>query len=170
MPNPRGAAYHVARSETPAGRLRRRVQPGQPDECWEWPGARDKKGYGVLQYRSGGITRGMKAHRIAWEAVNGPIPDGLCVCHHCDNPPCCNPAHLFLGTYTDNNRDRAAKGRTVCPRGECSRFAKLTVEQVQELRRLRAEGWKLKHLASRYGVTETAVSLIARGKAWRHAA
>jgi hypothetical protein len=81
--------------------------------CWEWTGTRNQKGYG--QIASGGC-KGM-AHRIAWTLANGPIPDGLCVLHRCDNPPCINPAHLWLGTVADNNLDKKIKGRG---RGKCS--------------------------------------------------
>ena len=95
-----------------------------PTGCWEWAGARDKDGYGQtppLDGRSGAV----RAHRLAWTLTNGPIPKGLLVCHHCDNPACINPDHLWLGTSTDNNRDRERKGRgryanvtiTHCPRG-----------------------------------------------------
>lgn len=79
--------------------------------CWLWRGASDGT-YGKI--REGGAgTRQLLAHRVSYELFNGPIPDGMLVCHTCDNPPCVHPAHLFLGTYADNNADRDAKGRTV---------------------------------------------------------
>lgn len=80
-------------------------------ECWPWTGAASDEGYGrfLLNGRNGGYVM---AHRYAWEQANGPIPDGLFVLHRCDNPRCVNPWHLFLGTKGDNNRDRAAKGRS----------------------------------------------------------
>jgi hypothetical protein len=84
-----------------------RVSDGQSsDACWEWPGPRLPQGYGLV--RGGGCQY---AHRVAWEYVHGPIPEGMCICHKCDNPPCCNPAHLFLGTRWDNIQDAIAKGR-----------------------------------------------------------
>ncbi len=84
---------------------------GDPDECWEWTRMR-RQGthpYGLLYVNN----RQRRAHRIAWELANGPIPDGIEVCHRCDNPPCCNPAHLFLGTQRDNMDDCVAKGRHI---------------------------------------------------------
>ncbi len=82
--------------------------------CWTWTGRRNAGGYGVLRIR-GRSSKILFAHRLAWELTNGPIPDGLFVCHHCDNPPCCNPEHLFVGTPKDNCHDMMAKGRH-CPR------------------------------------------------------
>lgn len=89
--------------------------------CKLWPKSCTPQGYGKLQVN--GVT--LLAHRVAWEEEYGPIPKGMCVLHHCDNPPCVNTEHLFLGTYLDNNRDMWAKGRwrsgnnikTHCPRG-----------------------------------------------------
>lgn len=80
---------------------------GGPDACWPWTRSLHTKGYGQTS------VAGVRAsHRAAWILTNGPIPAGLCVCHRCDNPPCCNPAHLFLGSLGDNNRDRSIKGRS----------------------------------------------------------
>lgn len=95
-----------------AERLARRLdKSGGPDACWPWMGSRNTGGSGK---NHGSIQAGrmVKAHRIAWILAGGPVPDGMCVLHRCDNPPCCNPAHLFLGTVADNNRDRDAKGRS----------------------------------------------------------
>lgn len=80
---------------------------GDDSCCWEWQGCRISYGYGRVRYD--GKTR--FAHRVAWELTHGQIPDGLCVLHICDNPPCCNPAHLFLGTKADNNADKVSKNR-----------------------------------------------------------
>jgi hypothetical protein len=82
-----------------------------PDECWEWTGARFPYGYGhIAGSPKLGEPRNLYAHRVAYELGFGPIPKGLFVCHSCDNPPCCNPKHLWLGTALDNARDRDAKG------------------------------------------------------------
>lgn len=85
------------------------VTPGAPDDCWVYVGPTKQGGYGRFSYGCGGKKK--LAHRVAWELANGPIPDGLLVCHSCDNPPCCNPKHLFLGTHQDNKDDAVAKDR-----------------------------------------------------------
>lgn len=82
--------------------------------CWLWTATRNPKGYGL--FKIAGTCR--PAPRVAWELLHGPIPDGFYVCHTCDNPPCVKPAHLFLGTPTDNARDRVAKGHHRTPRGD----------------------------------------------------
>lgn len=94
-----------------------KVRIGKPDECWPWQGARlpardGRLPYGTFDMGSGRADRQCTtAHRVAWILTSGPIPDGLLVCHHCDNPPCCNPAHLFLGDQSANMQDCVAKDR-----------------------------------------------------------
>lgn len=90
--------------------LWRQVERGDEGECWEWQGSTNEHGYGRVKVggRPGPVQL---AHRVAWELINGAIPDGLCILHACDNPPCCNPSHLFLGTKADNTADMIAKGR-----------------------------------------------------------
>lgn len=100
------------RASRPAiDRLRDRLDMSDPDACWPLSGAATRSGH--AQIWSDGAMR--LAHRVMWEAVHGAIPDGLVVMHACDNPPCCNPAHLGLGTVADNNADRDRKGRGVLP-------------------------------------------------------
>lgn len=81
-------------------------------DCWEWQAARSPQGYGRFQLDG----RAQRAHRVSWEMAHGPVPAGLFVCHHCDNPACVRPEHLFLGTPSDNTKDAFAKGRQTNPR------------------------------------------------------
>lgn len=137
--------------------------------CVLWPKSLDGRGYGQT---SGPGRRHRRAHRVAWEAVHGPIPAGLFVCHRCDNPPCINVDHLFLGTAVDNSRDCVAKGRLSPPprnfqRGEASSTAKLTREAVAEIRRRYAAGGVSQSaLAGQYGVCQAQIWRILRGLRW----
>lgn len=128
-----------------------------PRGCWEWTAARTAAGYGVI--RKG--PRNQYAHRLAYELMNGPIADGLCVCHRCDNPPCINPKHLFLGTKEDNSRDMAAKGRSG------GRPSKLTPDQVREIRALADGGMIHREIGVRYGMTRRGIGSIVLRKTWR---
>lgn len=99
----------------PADRFWAKVdRSGGPDACWNWTASLGTKGYGHIKV--GGKM--LRSHRLSWEIRNGPIPNGLRVCHSCDNRRCCNPSHLWLGTDADNIRDRDAKGRQTTPRGD----------------------------------------------------
>lgn len=92
---------------------------GGKDQCWPWRGPINSSGYGVFKFHADIYL----SHRFAWELTNGKIPDGMFVCHHCDNPPCCNPAHLFIGTPKDNAQDAMKKGR-LANKTRDSRFSK----------------------------------------------
>lgn len=92
-------------------------QVNKSDGCWEWEGQRSEKGYGVFEEFHEGRRYRMRAHRLSYALENGPIPKGMLVCHHCDNPACVRPDHLFLGTHQDNANDRDAKGRGAYPKG-----------------------------------------------------
>jgi hypothetical protein len=138
---------------------------------------------GCLLFRGSGAVYGkikvngrdISTHRVAWELTHGPIPDGLFVLHHCDQPRCINPKHLFLGTQKDNLKDMHNKGRgRVKPEGEgplgedhwCS---KLTAPDVQEARRLYQTGaFYLKDLAGLYGVSKATIYDAIRGHTWKH--
>jgi len=125
--------------------------------CLEWTGGVDKYGYG----RVGG--GGLAAHRAAWEFTHGPIPAGLCVLHKCDNPPCINPDHLFLGTQGDNSADKVAKGRQA--RGETQGNAKLTDAAVVEIRSSALSGASLGLI---FGVAPETINRARRGETWKH--
>lgn len=140
---------------------------GGPTECWEWQAYRARSGYGSIGLSEHGT---ITAHRVSYELHHGPIPPGMFVCHRCDNPPCVNPGHLFLGTPKDNSHDARDKGRLVMPdvRGEKAPSARLTEEDVIAIRRERRNGVTLSTLAERYGVTIQAISYAARGITWGH--
>lgn len=137
------------------GRLSSNMGP----ECIEWPGSLNGNGYGRTS-RLGQVI----ASRAVWIEVFGPIADGLEVCHECDNPPCVNPGHLFLGTPRDNARDRDAKGRNADLNGVRNPQARLSAEQVAEIRAAVAAGETRVSVGLRYGVSKAHVSNIVLGK------
>jgi predicted XRE-type DNA-binding protein len=137
-------------------------QSGGKDGCWDWMASHLPQGYGVL----GVNGKSLRSNRVAWELTYGDIPAGLCVCHHCDNPACCNPKHLFLGTMGDNMKDKIRKGRQT--KGEELPQSKLTLDQVQRIRHLYSEGHlSQREIAGIYGVVQGNVSMIVHNKIWR---
>lgn len=133
--------------------------------CHEWQAAVMKQGYGET-FANGKV---LYAHRIAWELVNGEIPNGLFVCHHCDNRKCCNPEHLFLGTNRDNLRDAAKKGRTRVPNLKRAHhpMAKLTEKDVREIKYMLNQRYNHRILADMYGVSRPTISAINSGRLWK---
>jgi hypothetical protein len=148
----------------------RKVDKDGPNGCWIWTGYKNHYGYGVL-YVPRADDSGRKphlAHRIAWELAAGAIPDGLCVCHHCDNRICVNPSHLFLGTRADNLRDMRQKGRgSVPPKvsrpGETHHSAKLSNAEVDIIRQLHRDGDTGQAIAVRFNVNARYVRKIVSG-------
>lgn len=137
--------------------------------CMEWTGSRFRTGYG--RFRLKGRTQ--SAHRVAYELSVGPIPDGMLICHRCDNPPCVNPDHLFVGTKSDNAADMIRKGRhwivTDPSRrrtGADAHRATLTVDAVRTVFVLRREGLSQRAIAKSVGTTQGHVSRILNGKTW----
>jgi Flp pilus assembly pilin Flp len=151
-------------------------------DCIEWAGHRQRGGYGLTRM-PGDSRRRTSAHRAAWINANGPIADGLYVCHTCDNPPCVNLDHLWLGTALDNARDRSAKGRSAHNRphsagpGERNGRAILTEDQVRSIIEThRLHGQKLRgtprlgvtrqELADTFGVSRPTIDGILSGRLW----
>lgn len=133
-------------------------------ECWVWTGSRHPHGYGSCS-RMEGETR---AHRAAWVLSHGPIPNGLFVLHRCDNPPCVNPEHLFLGTQRDNNNDKVAKGRASggSSPGERNPSARITATCAAVIRDAIARGIPHRTVAAVFGISKSQVTRIANAKSW----
>ena len=145
-------------------RLQKRLKV-MPNGCLEWQGATDRNGYGQIHQ---GIPRSkklVKTHRTIWETANGPIPKGLCVLHTCDNPPCCNIKHLWLGTDADNNADMINKERNISSLGEENGRAKLSWEQIPNIK---SDNRFHRIIAAEYGVDRTTIARIKTGKTWRN--
>lgn len=153
--------------------------------CEPWSKGRNAKGYGVANRKIAGRWKHILAHRLAWEMANGPIPVGKEVCHHCDNPPCVRLDHLFIGTHRENMQDSARKGRNGTHthpesnplragrpvrrvRGDEHGMAILADTDIPMVRGLLLEGRSKSVIARLYGVSRSTVSMIARGRTWRH--
>lgn len=183
---------------TPSSRERflDKVERLGPDDCWPWKAARDADGYGQFNIGNGVMRR---AHRIAFALSNGSTPSDRLVCHTCDNPPCCNPAHHFLGTIQDNQFDMAVKGRGTSGdkntsrmnpekvqrgdehysirtpermvRGESHGMAKLTEIDVRQIRAdYRSRALNRLQLATKYNVSPATIHRTVTGKNWAHIA
>lgn len=161
---------------------------GPNGDCWIWIGHTDKDGYG--HFRFGGKM--VRCHRLVLSFINGEVSPDKLVCHKCDNPPCVNPDHLFLGSSLDNQRDMSLKGRRriigkpwtrqqrekiatrfkenpeLRARGERSGRAKLTNDEVIAMRKMRTEGISYGEIAKQYGVTKRAVRLAVNRLTWQH--
>lgn len=138
----------------------KRVRIGTPEQCWLWMGARLNAGYGVTQDVN---RKQVGTHRLAWELTFGPIPKGVLILHKCDNPPCCNPWHLFPGSHRDNTQDAFRKGRLpklpshFWPNNPRS---KLNPSIASKIRKLRAKGVGVRALGRQFGVSHPTIRLI----------
>lgn len=133
--------------------------------CWNWTGLQNTNGYGRFSL----ANKHQLAHRVSFEIFIGEIPDGMCVCHQCDNRLCVNPRHLWLGTQSENLKDAVAKGRVFQPdtTGEKNGNRKLDWERVRAIRRMAASGVKINLLASSFRVSHSTIREVVIGKIWR---
>lgn len=132
---------------TPLQRFESKLVPLVPSSCWTLDGAFDKDGYALFSYKN--ITR--RGHRISWVLHHGEIPDGMLVCHSCDNPACVKPDHLFLGTHADNIADKVRKGRQA--KGPTNANTKLSPSDITTIGEMMRSGRKAKEIAPLFGVT-----------------
>lgn len=142
-----------------------KVDQQGPDDCWEWKGKCDVDGYGLYSCWISGVHF-QRANRVAWRIHAGFIIPALKILHGCNNPPCCNPSHLYPGTSASNAKDRV-EARSL--HGERNAASKVTEEQVREMR----EAWdnrreKQRHMAARLGIHKQTVNLIVNHKTWTH--
>jgi len=170
----------ISLSAEERSRFQKKVRRGGPNDCWPYMGGKFKNGYGQVYAVVDGKKRNLRSNRVAWFIEHGEIPPGMDVCHQCDNPPCCNPAHLWLGTYKQNNDDKVAKGRQVmgpdhrglvratCSRGNELPHAKLDEAKVREARRRYDGGEKIASLARAFGVRPQSMRKVVKRKSWTH--
>lgn len=139
-------------------RLWSKIQIGNPENCWEWSGARQERGHGVIKIT--GEKKNMLVHRAVFEEIHGPIPDGVLICHTCDNPPCCNPNHLFSGTQVDNMSDCSEKERIF--------KMKLTYDEVKKMKQMRMAGMNWSAIGRAFNVHRSTAKCAVTGKTWKH--
>jgi hypothetical protein len=154
--------FNRARAKPAAERLASGLSQPTERGCREWMGKRDSKGYGQIPM---GHSRYERAHRVAYALTYGPITPANKVLHRCDNPPCCEPSHLFGGTTADNAADMAVKGRSV--HGERHPGARLTENAVRQIRAAYAAGMSQRRLAAHYKVNDATIWFVVNKKTWR---
>lgn len=156
--NPQLAVY--------AERLMAKCEPQAASGCWHWTGALRDKGYGHMKFEG----RYAGAHRVSYLLFVGGIPDGMMVCHRCDNPRCINPDHLWLGTCRDNLHDMVAKGRhrSGVSKGSSNGSAKLSDADVAAIRAAPKVYGSGRRLAAHFGVNEASICEIRAGRRWGH--
>ncbi len=132
------------------------------DSCWKWKGATGQKGHAIFSLNQ----RAIRAHRYSFEIHFGPVPKGMQVCHTCDNPPCTNPEHLFLGTNKDNVDDMVSKKRHTF--GSRNPMAKLKESDVLRIRALKDAGFKNFEIAAATSMSQSAICQILKRQRWMH--
>jgi hypothetical protein len=157
-------------------RFWRKIENTDPAKCWNWLAGVSKYGYGKLRVKVDGQWKIMASHRLSYMIHRGDIPEGVNVLHSCDNPPCVNPEHLFLGTQLDNVKDMHEKGRdnnqrkgprrTLLLHGVENYLRKLTEADVVEIRTRKGLGQTAASMASDYLVSKSTIERVLNGKCW----
>lgn len=140
-----------------------KVDVRSENECWNWTGSVDGGNYGEFMISTHNRE---KAHRYSWRLVHGDIPDKLYICHHCDNPLCVNPSHLFLGTSYDNTHDKLNKNRHKRLRGKLNGMCKLQEQDIIDIREKHNNGVSYKKLGAEYGISMTQIGRIIKRESW----
>lgn len=159
-PRPFANGHHL--QEKAIDRLWRQIVKDPITGCWNWTGASNRYGYGRMSV----FGKRTLTHRLSWEYHYGPIPSGMNILHKCDNPACCNPEHLFIGTQQDNIADMHQKGRDRSLSGESSAKARLSAEQVRQIRSMYASGVSPSAIGDQFGIKRCHVCNIAKRRIW----
>ena len=154
-------AFAAKCSATATDRFWAKVDRREPEKCWEWTAYRKARGYGVLTWHG----RRLLAHRVALSLMDDDWSNPLHVCHSCDNPACCNPAHLWRGSDQDNYNDMVHKGRSRRAKGEANGFARITAEIASAIRNSTKSQ---RELAEHYGVSKSLICHVKSGRTWGH--
>jgi hypothetical protein len=154
----------MAHAKTLQARIESDVQMEPTSGCWLWVGSLNSCGYGSIKWKN----KTHIAHRVFYAELVSPIPEGLFVCHRCDNRVCVNPHHLFLGTAKDNSDDRVRKGRSGWGFGSKSANSKLTEADIPIIRELDSRGVGLREIAKRFGVHYFTIWSVLTGRRWKH--
>jgi len=140
-----------------------RIDVRNEDDCWNWMRCKDKKGYGII----GLNNKSCRVNRFIYKEIYGSIPEGLLVCHKCNNPSCCNPNHLYVGTHADNMKQMVDDGRS--GKGENNGYVKLTGRDILKIRYLFSTGeYSQRELGEMFGVVQVNISRIVNNKIWKH--
>lgn len=152
---------YYQRFKTIDERFWEKVAVGSNEDCWPWLAALTHDNYGRFSVDGGQVM----SHRMAWILTNGKLEPNICVCHSCDNPPCCNPAHLWLGRHQDNQRDMAHKKRRS---GTINGRSILKETDIPRIISLRENGLTYTDIAKKYAVSKHTIGRIIRGEGWTH--
>jgi hypothetical protein len=154
-------------SELDKRRFESKYVVGSSNQCWEWTAFKNKKGYGAIMYRDLG---NIAAHRFSYLLYKGDFDKNKFICHTCDNPSCVNPSHLFVGTPSENMKDKILKGRAKNPpihKGSKQHLAKMNPDKIREIRKLFNEGISQTELAKRYCLHTSTMNNICRNISWK---